>query len=188
MTGYDKRDEIIGTFRNLWEDHVIWKEAYNASLFSGTENLSYYNQRLYENISDFEKELSKYYSKKDVLMFGVLMQEHFLEGIQFNINYFAGDMEAASRDYMEGYENADELSAYMAKMNPYWDKDILNYLLKEHIFLTANQTALTQAFGTRPSSHSNPVETQIQELADYMSGGIIKQFNINSSTSGNNAF
>lgn len=176
--GAETRRSILDKYRELWRAHVLWTKSYITSLITGFGNLAYYNDRMYDNIEAFETELAKHYDNDDTKSYGLLMRNHILSKLKFLIDYQKGDMAAAGTDRAEWQKNAVLWAERLAQMNPYWDRQVWESLLLEHIQLTEGAIINEVTYRIPDPEATAMIEEQIAQLADYMANGIIQQFGL----------
>lgn len=172
----NSNEMIYETFRNLYKNHVLWTGSYIAALALNFGNLSYYNQRMNDNIKEFFNEFLKYYGYNYARVFSTLLENHILTNIKYMVDYKAGDMQAVETDRKAWYDNADDMAAFLSQINPYWDKQVWQNLLYEHIRLTEIELIYENTYKKKSEEQSKITENHALLMADYMAEGIIKQF------------
>ena len=90
-----------------------------------------------------------------------------------------GDKSGASDAEEQWYANADEIAAFLGKINPYWSRDDWKKMMHRHLQLVKAEAVdmLTKDFKDSIKVYDE-IERQSLEMADVMSAGIIKQFSI----------
>jgi hypothetical protein len=88
-----------------------------------------------------------------------------------------GDTQAAERTRALWYQNADEISALLASLNPYWSFDEWRNMFHIHLRLVEDE-ATKRLMGqyTEEIMVFDNAEEQARQMADIMSQGIIRQF------------
>ncbi|MHB1152394.1 MAG: hypothetical protein ACYCWE_03830 [Eubacteriales bacterium] len=174
----NNRTSIFETFRNLWREHVIWTASYINSVITGFGYPAYENQRMFENIDNFENELIKYYGNDDTKNFGAFMKSHILLKIKFMLDYQNGYYDAAETDKVQWIESVNLWASLLSKMNPYWDLARWQEMLNDHVQLTEQEVIYELTYKVADINHMKITEAQAMEMADYMAEGIIQQFNL----------
>jgi len=75
------------------------------------------------------------------------------------------------------YENADEIAAFLGKINPYWSQEMWKRMLYEHLAMTKSEAIniLTNNY-EKSIMEYDEIEKQALKMADIMAEGIVKQF------------
>lgn len=172
-----KKINITNTFRELWEQHIMWTRSFLISDINSLSDLNYVTSRLMRNPWDFAKILRIYYGKDNAMKFQKLLEEHLqLAGDLVNQSK-AGEKAAAEETEKKWYENADQISSFLASLNPYWTKQEWQKLFKEHLALTKQEAVfiITAQYPEGIDIYDR-IQDDAMEMADYMVAGISNQF------------
>lgn len=174
---YQRRCHIINTFRKLWEQHSIWTRSFIISTAEGLGDLELVTKRLLRNPIDFANELKKYYGADKAKQFEKLLTEHLTIGAQLVNAAKAGNVNAANVARKKWYQNADQIAAFLAGINPYWSEKDWQAMLYEHLKLVEEE-AIYRLKGQYAADIAlyDEIETQALEMADMMATGIARQF------------
>ena len=75
------------------------------------------------------------------------------------------------------YENADEIAAFFACVNPFWCENKWRTMLYSHLEMTEKEAGLRLNKEYRKDiAMFGQIETEAMKMADEMSAGIIRQF------------
>ncbi len=188
MVRFKKKNSVLGnytsnqinlmnTFRKLWEQHIMWTRSFIISIASNLGDLTMVTNRLLQNPSDFENVLRPFYGRENAAKFQSLFQEHLLIAAKLVNDAKAGNTAEVKEDEIKWYENADQIAAFMASINPYWSEQEWRALLYDHLKMTENE-AVERLNGQYEADILiyDSIEEQALKMADLMSTGIIKQF------------
>lgn len=161
----------------LWIDNAIWSRQSTLCLTDkllGTQESLY---RLMMNQEEMGRIFTRYYGKTAGDEFCELISSNTsitISIIRHMNNKNTDDLEKA-RQRMK--HNVLRASAYLAKMNPYWNKEELDYLLllQLELFEKQLQHRLTNNY-TSDVENFDRIITESYKLSDVLSEGIIKQF------------
>ncbi|MDD6490419.1 MAG: acetylglutamate kinase [Clostridia bacterium] len=159
--------------------HVYRTRFFIISTASDIADLPYVTKWLLENPEDFAVILEHYYRKNISEQFKQLLTEHLaIAGELINAikNHETTKTDSIRKKW---YQNADEISEFLSKINPYWNYEKWNYLLYNHLKMTENEARLRLS-GKYPKDidEFNNIENEALEMADYMSNGIVQQFRL----------
>ncbi|MHB1153986.1 MAG: hypothetical protein ACYCWE_20830 [Eubacteriales bacterium] len=175
----DSQTAVIDTFRELWMQYFIWMTNQLINIVCGFGNLSFIKERINEKLQNFVLEIEQYYGYQNAIYFELLLSK-YLDIVTELLNAFkSGDLQAASAVRTESLRVADDIADFLSGINPYWDKAEWQYLIYKHLDLIEEQFIyrMNDVCVTEIKSDQN-ILNHILEISDYMSQGIIKQFNI----------
>ena len=164
--------------RILWVNHVLWTDSYIDALALGMDGLSYYNQRLHENIDDFFNLFNNHYGYTTANAMSTLLENHNLNQIKFFVDFRSGNINTANMDREALRRNADETARLLASINPHWDEETWRGLLYEHLRLTEDELIYRIANNSSSRELASRAESQGIQIAEYMALGIKNQFYI----------
>jgi len=167
---------LMNTLRKLWEQHVWWTRSFIISVASDIEDLELVTDRLLRNPTDFANVLAIYYGNENAEVFKTLLEEHLKIGAAIVTSAKEGNSEAVDENLKKWYDNADEIAAVLASINPYWDQEEWRSLLYDHLKMTTDE-AVARLSGefAQDIMIFDMIETQALAMADVMSAGIIRQ-------------
>lgn len=177
---YSRRQvDLMNELRMLWEQHVHWTRSFIISTAASLGDLEAVTQRLLRNPSDFACVLRPFYGEKNAACFQELFTQHLLIAADLVNAAKAGDTAAADAAREKWYANADELSSFFCKINPWWSKKKWQELFYSHLKMTEEEATLRlEGKYAEDVKIYDLIEQEALRMADYMSFGIIKQFSI----------
>ncbi len=168
---------LIKEYRLLWNQHAEWtRMAINAIIFKLPNQPEEVN-RLLQNPVDFGNALQVFYGRAKAGRFTGLLTEHLTMAAQMIEAMMAGDCAEASRIRRLWYENGNEIASFLACINPCWSYTRWKDMFFKHLDLVeALATTLLKQKYQENIDVYNQLELEAMEMADDMSGGIIRQF------------
>lgn len=170
---------LSNAMRRLWQEHIMWSRAFIVSAVDGSKDLDEVVKRLLRNPGDFAKVLEKYYGRRTADEFQALLEEHLLTAGDFFNAVLENDTKKAEEKRKEWYRNADDIAAFFAHINPYWDEEKWKGLMHEHLHM------LEELFNARVNHNYaadiaiyDKMEDEALQMADYMTMGIQRQFRL----------
>jgi hypothetical protein len=156
---------------------MIWTRSYIISAAHDLPDLNDVTNRLLRNPKDFAKVLQKYYGTVKANRFDELLTEHLTLAAQLVNEAKAGDTAAANDTRRKWYQNADQIAEFLASINPYWSRSMWQSMLYHHLELVEREATerLNGQYAADIDTFDEIVD-QGNEMADVMTGGIIKQF------------
>lgn len=171
--------EIINKFRSLWEQHIAWTRMAITSLVFDTPDQEQVIARLLRNPIDLANALKIFYRGNFPQKFSVLLTEHLQLAAELINAQKAGNFDEAEAIRNRWYKNSEEISLLLASVNPYWKYREWRRMFFSHLGLVEAQadTMLNTRY-QESIDYYDLSEQEILEMADMMSFGIIRQFNI----------
>lgn len=169
--------DLMNEFRELWEQHSAWTRMTIMSIVFNLPDEMFSTNRLLQNPTDFQNSLMPFYGNEASSRFSDLLKEHLVIAADLVVTAKAGDTDKANETEKKWYDNADEIAALLASINPYWSEDDWKEMLHEHLSLVKSEavTMLSNNYGESVSVYDS-IESQSLKMADTMSEGIIRQF------------
>ncbi len=170
---------LMNELRMLWEQHVHWTRSFIISTAANLGDLDAVTARLLRNPADFAKVLHLFYGRKDADRFQELFTQHLLIAADLVQAAKRGDAAAAEAARKKWYMNADDLSAFLAKINPFWNEAEWKEMFYSHLRMTEKEAVLRLA-GSYDEDIKiyDMIEAEALEMADAMFLGIVKQFSL----------
>ena len=174
-----KQWQTFETMQRLWLEHDFWTRSFIISDVGSLADLSEVTNRLLRNPSDFADILRPLYGVDRAVRLESLLRDHLVIASKLVNAAKAGNMTTADEQRKLWYLNADEITGFLSSINPNWSKKIWQDLLYEHLKMTENE-ALYQINGEYEESVAefDNIQKEALDMANYMAGGIIKQFRI----------
>jgi len=169
---------IINKMRSLWEEHSFWTREFIISAVDDLKDLQPVTDRLLRNPNDFGDVLEPFYGQ-GAREFERLLRDHLLIAAKLVTDAKKGDTQAANADRVQWYQNADQLAALLANLNPYWSYNEWRDMLHMHLSMVEDEATrrLMGQYVNEIMVFDN-LEEQAREMADAMSKGIIDQFKL----------
>lgn len=164
--------------RRLWEDHVTWTRLAIISLTTDSPDTEATVGRLLRNQVDIGDAIEPFYGRAAGDELTRLLREHILIAADLIAAARAGDGEAVAEAQARWTANADEIAAFLARVNPrFWKLGELRAMLHEHLRLTTNEVvARLQSDWDADVAAYDEIHLQALEMADHLSIGIVRQF------------
>ena len=164
--------------RRLWVDHVTWTRLFIVSFSADLPDLQATTDRLLQNQTDIGNAVKPFYGKAAGNQLTSLLTQHILTAADVLTAAKAGDTAAFEQAKDDWYANARQIAAFLHQANPRnWPLADLRTMMKEHLDLTLREASdqLTGDFAASVADY-DLVETEILQMADMLSSGIIQQF------------
>lgn len=170
---------LMTQLQTLWEQHVYWTRFFIISTAAVLGDLNDVTQRLLRNPGDFAEALTPFYGASGAKQFEDLLTQHLLIGADLVNAAKAGDTAKADDARDRWYDNADDIAAFLASINPNWTTDAWQMLLYDHLDMTERE-ALLRLSGRYAEDIQmfDRIEEEALRMADYMSQGILRQFRV----------
>lgn len=170
--------DLLNQLRLLWEQHVHWTRSFIISTAANLGDLKPVTKRLLQNPGDFGKVFQMFYDDKIVSTFVNLFTQHLLIAADLVNAAKNGDTSAANEARTKWYKNADEISAFLASINPYWNEQVWRNLFYSHLQMTEQEATLRLAGKYAADVNLyDIIEQEALKMADYMFYGLINNFN-----------
>lgn len=165
--------------RLLMSQLAYLSRSYIASAYSGYGSNTAIAKKLYQ--------LPLQFKTKAELIFGIPLGEELVTILSMHVIYLQnlveaikkGDQAAYENYARELYENADQIAAYYAKINPFWDEIRWRNLLYSY-----TQTLIEEAVALRVGEYEKDLEIFDRLLldallmGDYLADGIIQYLTV----------
>lgn len=169
--------DLVNYFRLLWEQHVEWTRMAVLAIIHQLPETDQIVQRLLRNATDFANALAPFYGEDAAKEFARLFTEHINIAAELVKAAMAGDNNAVTDADRRWHENADQLAAFMNRVNPYWRDDDWSAMLYEHLDLLSTNVENMIAKNYEESINGfDEIELQALEMADMMAEGLMMQF------------
>ncbi len=171
--------QLSNTFRRLWSEHVLWTRLFILSTAFSLPDLQFVTDRLLENPDDFAKVLKPYYGDHTAMQFKELLTDHLTIAAQLLNAAKAGDTVEADKQRRIWYENAEDISRFLASINPFWSEREWEDLFFEHLRMTENEAGfiLNGQYSNGIKKYDD-IQEEALRMADIMTCGIIRQFRV----------
>lgn len=168
---------LYNRLRRLWSQLAMWRRDYLISLAADFGELQLITDRLYNATKDFGNVFESFFGVKiaNDIEYYFTVQVSILNEIANSIR--EGNSDATNAATKKLYENVDEMAAYLASINPYWNEVNLKSLFYDYYkqtvleivaILSGNQEGAIRIYEN--------LEDYVLEIADYMAAGFIQYF------------
>ncbi len=166
---------LIFRARMLWRNLATWITIYLVSTYGGYPNRQAVSEKLYEVPLEYGNFMN--------LVFGNVPTEEYINILSVYVitlqNLFdaqmRGDMDAVNRYGRQLYQNIDRRAEFLARLNPYWNKETWQSLLYHynHLLLENSMTLLTEDYNKNIDVFDRLLSFS-SVIGDYFSEGIIR--------------
>lgn len=163
--------------RMLWEQHIIWTRLAIISMVFDLPDVELVTNRLLRNPNDFAEAFLPFYGPAAASRFAELLRQHLVLAAQLVNQAKAGDNVAAAETERIWYDNAREIAAFLASINPYWSRQEWENMYFNHLRLVkAEAVDMLNKNYLAGINLYDEMERQALMMADVMTSGIIRQF------------
>lgn len=169
--------DLMKELRMLWEQHVHWTRSFIISTAADLGDLDPVTKRLLRNPGDFARVLARFYGGTIANEFKDLFTQHLLIAADLVNAAKKGDTDAADAARRKWYANADDLSAFLGQINPYWSVARWKEMFYSHLQMTEKEAILRlEGSYAEDIQIYDRIEAEALSMADEMSFGMIRQF------------
>jgi hypothetical protein len=164
--------------RALWEDHGAWTHMVIVSFVGNLPNLPAEEEVLLRNQVDIGKAVKPYYGNAAGNKLTDLLKEHILGAVDVLVAAKSGDQNKLAQAEAAWFVNGRQIADFLHAANPrFLTRKAARQMMKEHLDQVIEQ-AVDELSGDYAASVRayGPYIRHILEMADMISGGIIKQF------------
>jgi len=163
--------------RKLWHEHVKWTNSFVVSDIANLEDKGDVLNRLLRNQDDLGQSIAPYYGNNNAKTYAKLLREHIAIAGQVVDAAKVGNTSDFNKYNKLWYKNADDIVAFLHKLNPNWSKKVLTDMFYTHLKLLTDQTTfyLKKQWKDYIRSYDKG-EDHMLMFADIISKGIEKQF------------
>ena len=177
-SGSQKEFDLRTQMRKLWEDHITWTRMVIVDFAAGLPDLEPAEQRILRNQVDIGNAIKPYYGAAAGAALTKLLRTHILEAVPVLTYAKAGDKTKLARALDAWYANGNQIARFLTKANPdSWPLAMTTKMMKNHLDLTTEEAVarLQGKWGADIAAYDK-VHTEILQMSDMLSGGLIEQF------------
>jgi hypothetical protein len=166
------------SMRALWEAHGAWTHMVITSFVGSLPNLPAEEEVLLQNQVDIGDAVKPYYGNAAGDELTKLLKEHILGAVDVLVAAKSGDQDKLAQAEDAWYANGREIADFLHAANPrFLGRKAAREMMKEHLDQVIEQ-AVDELSGDYAGSARayGPYISHILDMADMISGGIIKQF------------
>jgi hypothetical protein len=168
---------LMNTIRSLWEQHAAWTRSTITSIVFSQPDEEFVTRRLLRNPEDFADALRPFYGESIASRFSGLLTEHLVIAAELIKAIKAGLTKKAKDAEKRWYQNAKDIAAFLAQINPFWSEESWKAMMFEHLRLvTAEAVEMLRGNYQASINATDENEEHVLEMADMMITGIIMQF------------
>jgi len=163
--------------RELWTQHVVWTRVFLMVAIEGLPDEPQATERLLQNQVDIGNAIKPFYGVAAGDELTALLTEHITGAVAVVDAAMAGDDAAFEAANAAWYDNAHEIAAFLASANPNWDLAHMTAMMDAHLDYTLDEaTARLTGDWAADVEIYDTVKTQILDMADMLTDGIVAQF------------
>ncbi|HET9753296.1 MAG TPA: hypothetical protein VFP52_10055 [Myxococcales bacterium] len=169
--------QLRDDMRKLWEDHVTYTAFFYKAAINGSDDAGKIAERLLRNQDDIGNAVKPFYGDAAGNKVASLLRDHILIAADVVKAAKAGDSAALDQANKKWYQNADDLAATLASVNPNWPQKTLQDALHTHLQMVTDQVVATLHHDAAAAiaAYDKGAEHMLM-VADVLSSGIVKQF------------
>lgn len=174
-----KQIDLSNKLRELWNEHVLWTRSFIESTAFDLPDLQAVTDRLLQNPCDFAKLFCRFYGEAKAQQLKKLLKDHLLIAAELVNALKERNVIKADKIRCKWYENAEDIAKFLASINPYWGKLQWRCLLFDHLRMTEYEAVFILRGQYRKGvTIYDEIQNQAMKMADVMTQGLIRQFNI----------
>lgn len=126
-------------FRELWVDHGIYTRLYIVSFLENSPATAANAQRLMKNQEDIGNTVSQLYGNRKGDPLIIVLKAHIAGAVQI-LKDLKGSNCNLKNSIAAWYQNGNDLAMTLHKINPNWNLDGLQKMIKKHLDLTIQES------------------------------------------------
>lgn len=168
---------VINKLRMLWMEFIMWSRVLITSEVSGFGDIEAVGLRLYQLPVEFGNVFELFYGQQIGSHIERFLTDQLLLVADIIRAQKIGNTEAIDANTLMLYQSGNEMAAFLAQINPYWDERVWANLFTEFLRTKIAET-LTIGAGDFNESIivSENLRDQALNMADYMAQGLIQNF------------
>ena len=169
-------DNIKEDMRKLWEDHIIWTRNVVFCLVDNLPGADHAVKRLLLNQEEIGNLFKPYYGENAGNLLTELLYPHITIFPEVIKAAKTGDKIALDKANIRLYENADEISEFLCKLNPTWKLADVKLMMHNHLKLTTEEAMnrIKKDYAADVVTYDK-IHHEILKMADLFSDGILNQ-------------
>jgi len=168
---------LINTLRKFWFELPMWRRDYLVSYAANLGDVEILGNKLYNMPTEIGDVLEAFLGNTIARKIEGMIREQIVIGAQIMFEEKEDNIEAINENTTRLYQNVDQMAAYLAQINPYWDEQTWKNLLYDYY-----RTSLLEMVTVLAKKYQESVilyesmEDQALNIADYMVEGLIPYF------------
>jgi len=173
----DAAFELRTNMRKLWEDHISWTRNVICCLVDNLPGTDQAVKRLLKNQDDIGNAIKPVYGEDAGKKLTALLYDHITISADVVKAAKATNNTALDAANKKWFANANEISAFLSKANPNWKLEDMKKMMHDHLRLTTDEAVarIKKDYDADIAAYDK-VHTEILEMADMLTDGIVKQF------------
>ncbi len=173
----NKSHELKIAMNKLWEDHVTWTRNVILCLVDGLPGTDQAVKRLMQNQTDIGNAIKPYYGDEGGNKLTELLKMHITISADVVNAAKANNKTALDSSNKKWTANADEISAFLSKANPFWPIADMQMMMHDHLKLTTDEAVqrIKKNYDADVVAYDK-VHDEILKMSAMLADGIIKQF------------
>ncbi|MDM5328908.1 glycosyltransferase [Neobacillus sp. CF12] len=172
-----KAAQFKAEMRKLWMEHNFWTEKFVVSSIAGLGDQEPVLARLLKNQADLGNAIKPFYGEAAGNELGQLLREHIQIGGQVVSAAKSGNQADFKKYNAAWFKNADDITNFLTKANPNYNKKELNGMLYMHLKLITDGVVAKLNKDWRANIEAlDKNEEHLLHMSDAIADGIIKQF------------
>ncbi len=173
-----KSVELKLALRNLWGDHIFWiRNVVLTTKLDDKEAAKAADEQVVQNAKAIASAVVPYYGKAAGDKLFTLLAGHYGSVKDFMTADFAANKAGMDSAKTKMINNAKEIAVFLSSANPNWSEQALLTALGSHGALHMTQIEEINAKNFEAEAKTWEQEkSQIFQIADALSDGIVKQF------------
>lgn len=169
--------KLNDNMRKLWIEHSVYTRDYIKSSLAGLEDQEVVLARLLKNQKDIGNAIKPFYGNAAGDKLGQLLTEHIVIAGKLVAAIKSNDQASITKFNKEWYKNADDITEFLTKANPYWKKNQIKNMLYMHLQQVSDVVSARMKKDWRADIKAFDHGTaHLIQFADVLSKGIVKQF------------
>lgn len=162
---------------SLWTEHVVWTRMYIISSLEDAPDTNATAARLLSNQEEIGDAIKPFYGEEAGDNLTALLKEHILIAVDIIEAVKAENTSQVDAGSARWNQNADDIAAFLADLNPYFEESAIQEALYMHLAMT-NDEVVARVNGnyTADIEAYDEIYDQILVLSDTLSDGIVQQF------------
>ena len=166
---------VLLNFQKLWMETITWmRNAFHSALGNLPDQPAAETQLFQKLPTDIYNEFKQYFSEEESQQFLYYYYRLITDSWQIVNAYKNNDKTAIDLNIAQWNQTSDELAAFLARANKYWDENQWKTLFHNYLNLIINViTAFINGNYDLETKMYNELEKIAIQIASYMAMGII---------------
>jgi hypothetical protein len=168
---------LKNNMRKLWEDHIVWTRNVIFCLVDGLPGTDQASKRLMKNQDDIGNAIKHFYGEEAGNKLAQLLHSHITIAVDVINAAKVSDKPKLDDANKRWTDNADEISEFLSKANPFWKIEEMKKMMHDHLKLTTNEVVdrISKMYDADVMNYEE-VHIEILKMSDMLADGIVKQF------------